>query len=681
VKGVGKTARFDLEKANCSLHDQVTVSCLRSRLIVDSSDDCNMQMSSTDAGSNLILTQLNSHFADQSYVAGFCASTLDAELFSRLQGLLDCRRLSDAESAPHFRRWWRHVSSFSVDERRAFPAASSADKESAARLFSLLDSSSLATMVKQDEVLDAAQKWALISRNLQETLGEDRVKAVLAERDLSIYWGTATTGRPHIAYFVPMTKIADFLAAGCRVKILLADLHAYLDNMKAPWELLALRTKYYEHAIKAMLTAIGVSIEKLEFVQGTDYQLSREYTLDVYRLSSMVTEHDARKAGAEVVKQVDHPLLSGLLYPGLQALDEEYLKVDAQFGGVDQRKIFTFAEKYLCKLGYSTRAHLMNPMVPGLTGSKMSSSDEDSKIDLIDSPADVKRKLKKAFCEPGNVADNGILAFTKHVLFPALRLKEFVVRRSADNGGDLNFATYEELETCFAEEKLHPGDLKAAVEGYLNQLLDPVRKVFSDPELKALSAKAYPPPPKVKAKAAPKSAAGGAAASDELTPARLDFRVGKILSVAKHPDAESLYVETVDLGEASPRTVVSGLAGVFPMEQLDGRLGVFLCNLKPVKMRGIESTAMLMCASRDDPRAVEPLDPPSSAAIGERVLVEGFETGTPDAQLNPKKKVWEKLAPGLRTTGDCVAEWEGNKLVTASGEPVVCQSLKSVPIK
>ena len=75
-------------------------------------------------------------------------------------------------------------------------------------------------------------------------------------------------------------------------------------------------------------------------------------------------QHDAKKAGAEVVKQVKNPLLSGLLYPGLQAsfqtntlacmfesctliqaLDEEYLKVDAQFGGVDQRKIFTFAEK------------------------------------------------------------------------------------------------------------------------------------------------------------------------------------------------------------------------------------------------------------------------------------------------------------------------------------------------
>lgn len=88
----------------------------------------------------------------------------------------------------------------------------------------------------------------------------------------------------------------------------------------------------------------------------------REYTLDVYKLTASVTEHDAKKAGAEVVKQSADPLLSGLLYPGLQALDEQYLGVDAQFGGVDQRKIFTFAEKYLPKLGYDKRIHLMNPM-------------------------------------------------------------------------------------------------------------------------------------------------------------------------------------------------------------------------------------------------------------------------------------------------------------------------------
>jgi tyrosyl-tRNA synthetase len=63
------------------------------------------------------------------------------------------------------------------------------------------------------------QKYDLITRNLQEVLGADEMKKVLAERDLKMYWGTAPTGRPHIGYFVPMTKIADFLSAGVEVKL------------------------------------------------------------------------------------------------------------------------------------------------------------------------------------------------------------------------------------------------------------------------------------------------------------------------------------------------------------------------------------------------------------------------------------------------------------------------------
>ena len=66
----------------------------------------------------------------------------------------------------------------------------------------------------------------------------------------------------------------------------------------------------------------------------------------------------------------------------------------------------------------------------------------------------------------------------------------------------------------------------------------------------------------------------------------------------QHPDAEALYVEKVDLGEAEPRTVISGLVGLVSTEALQDRVGVFLCNLKPVKMRGIMSQAMLMCASQ-----------------------------------------------------------------------------------
>lgn len=321
-----------------------------------------------------------------------------------------------------------------------------------------------------------------------------------------------------------------------------ADLHAYLDNMKAPWSLLEQRTKYYEAVIKSMLESINVPLDKLKFVKGTDYQLSREYSLDVYRLTSVVTQHDAKKAGAEVVKQVEYPLLSGLLYPGLQALDEEYLKVDAQFGGVDQRKIFTFSEKYLPQLGYAKRVHLMNPMVPGLAGGKMSSSEEDSKIDLLDSAANVKKKIKRAFCEPGSIQDNGLLSFVKHVLFSIFKEGEgFVISRKPENGGDATFLKYEDLEKAFAGEEVHPGDLKGAVEIYINRLLDPIRKSFDTPFHKELTEKAYPTKVAVKA--------------DENSPDKMELKVGKILEAAKHPDADTLAVLKIDIGNEQTRSV------------------------------------------------------------------------------------------------------------------------------
>lgn len=515
--------------------------------------------------------------------------------------------------------------------------------------------------------MSVEEKLELITRNLDEVLGLDQLKKILTERDLKIYWGTATTGKPHIAYFVPMSKIADFLRAGCHVTILFADLHAYLDNMKAPWELLKKRTEYYENIIKSMLKSINVPLEKLRFVKGTDYQLTKEYTLDVYRLSSMVTEHDAKKAGAEVVKQVDHPLLSGLLYPGLQALDEQYLDVDAQFGGVDQRKIFTYAEKYLPKLGYKKRIHLMNPMVPGLMGTKMSSSVAESKIDLLDSEGDVNSKIKQAFCEPGNIDNNGLLAFAKFVIFPLLGKTLLEVERKEEYGGNIQYKTFEELREAFKLEEVHPGDLKAAIKKYINKMLDPIRQEFQSKELKKLTNEAYP-------KEKPKT-------GNELEPSRLDLRIGKIIDINQHPDADTLYVEKVDLGNGDERTVVSGLAGLVKMEELKGALGVFLCNLKPSKMRGIESSAMLLCASINEPeRKVEPLIPPENSQPGDRVFFQNFEKGQPDERLNPKKKIWEALAADLGTNSDGEAEWKGNGMSTSNGV-VQVKNLKNSPIK
>ncbi|KAF8452092.1 hypothetical protein L210DRAFT_3516888 [Boletus edulis BED1] len=62
-------------------------------------------------------------------------------------------------------------------------------------------------------------------------------------------------------------------------------------------------------------SGVGIPTSRLTF-------LSREYNLDSYKFCTLATEHDAKKAGSEVVKQVESPLLSGLIYPRLQALYE-----------------------------------------------------------------------------------------------------------------------------------------------------------------------------------------------------------------------------------------------------------------------------------------------------------------------------------------------------------------------
>ena len=338
------------------------------------------------------------------------------------------------------------------------------------------------------------EKYQLITRNLEEVVGEDNLKELLKERDLKVYLGTAPTGKPHLGYFIPLFKIRDFLNAGCEVKILFANLHAFLDNMKSSWEQLNKRTQYYEFIIKEMLKAVGADISKLTFVKGLDYQTSPEYTLDVYKIAALTSVRDTQRAGAEVVKQTDNPKLSGLLYPILQALDEQYLDVDAQFGGVDQRKIFMFAREFLPIIGYSKRIHLMSPLIGGLqAGGKMSASDVNSKIDILDDEKTVRKKLNKGFCEEGNTKENWFLDFSRLVMFPQLydEKKSFIINRSEKFGGPLTYTSYEDLVLAFEKKDLHPADLKLGVIDYINALLEPIRKASEKENITTLVMDAY----------------------------------------------------------------------------------------------------------------------------------------------------------------------------------------------
>lgn len=338
--------------------------------------------------------------------------------------------------------------------------------------------------------MDIKDKLELIKRNTQEIITEEELIKLLKTKNKPVmYIGSAITGPPHIAYFLWCMKCADFLKAGFKVKVLLADLHGALDN--TPWSVLEKRYVYYKAVIELIFKAIGVNTKNLEFVKGSEFQMQKNYFLDVLKFSTFVTVEDCRKAASEVVKLGEHPKLAGLIYPIMQSLDEEYLEVDLQYGGLDQRKILVFARENLPKVGYKPRVELMTPIIPGLTGKKMSASDPKSKIDLLDDEEEVKRKLLDAFCEAGKVEDNGILAFLKYVIFTIKKDNKevFVLERDKKYGGDIKYKNYEDLEKDYVSNNVHPLDLKKSLAREINILLKP----FGDKKenLKKLAKDAY----------------------------------------------------------------------------------------------------------------------------------------------------------------------------------------------
>ncbi|MBN1896761.1 MAG: tyrosine--tRNA ligase [Candidatus Aenigmarchaeota archaeon] len=341
--------------------------------------------------------------------------------------------------------------------------------------------------------MDTAKRMELIKRNTEEVVIESELKELLKRKKTpSAYIGLAITGKPHIGYFIPMIKVGDFLKAGFRFKILFADIHGHLDNQKTPFELLDTRMKYYVEVISGMLDSIGVDRSKLEFVKGRDFELDPKYTMDMYKLSALNTFSRCRRAASDVVRFGNDSKLSGFIYPLLQTLDEVYLDVDVQYGGHDQRKILMFARENLPKLGYKPRIEVMTPMLPGLSGGKMSASDEKSKIDVLDSAKDVESKISSAYCPAGSSEENGVLAFVEHVIMVLKKDKneKFTIERPAKFGGNVSYADYKSLQKDFIENKLHPMDLKKALAKEVNLLLDPVRKRLKGKD--DLIRKAYP---------------------------------------------------------------------------------------------------------------------------------------------------------------------------------------------
>jgi tyrosyl-tRNA synthetase len=322
--------------------------------------------------------------------------------------------------------------------------------------------------------MNGLDRLRVVKRNTVEIITESELNELLAKKKhITAYYGTAPTGPVHIGHFATLSKVFDFSEAGIRTKILVADLHAALDDLKSPWSEVNKRAEYYKKCIELALPWR----RKPQFILGSDFQLNFNYMLDVLKTSSLTTVTRAKRAASEVCR-LKEPKVSEMIYPIMQALDEQYLEADIQLGGMDQRHIMAFARDFLPKIGYAPRVEIIMPLITSLKGPgvKMSSSLPETHIKVYDSVESIKQKVSNAYCPVGELKGNPVIQICQMVIFPLQ--KKLKVERAAKFGGDIVFNSFSELEQEFAKQRLHPLDLKNAVSSELINIFARARIYF-----------------------------------------------------------------------------------------------------------------------------------------------------------------------------------------------------------
>ncbi|MGY5852996.1 MAG: tyrosine--tRNA ligase [Candidatus Thorarchaeota archaeon] len=321
-----------------------------------------------------------------------------------------------------------------------------------------------------------ADKIQIALSNAEEVVTEDEIRTILDRKEgFTFYYGTAPTGPFHYAYIIQFNKLVQLSEVGGKGTILLADYHAHLDDRKTSFDLMELRSKYYEECIRGVL---GSYANNFKFIRGSEYQHKRDYVEDLFKIAARVTETRAKRAASEVVRMSGDAKVSGLLYPLLQILDVKYLNADITVGGIDQRNIYMLGREALKDVGFHKGAYIFMPLLPSLKGggSKMSASDPLSHIRVTDTPDDIKKTIRKAYCPAGNLELNPITSTVRYILLP--RFEKILIPRKEKFGGDVEFSDIEDFERAYSGGDLHPLDVKQAVTDQLIELLEPARIYF-----------------------------------------------------------------------------------------------------------------------------------------------------------------------------------------------------------
>lgn len=319
--------------------------------------------------------------------------------------------------------------------------------------------------------MELKSKLELISRGTLEIVTPEELEEKIKKETKVAYIGFEPSGKIHLGHAITIRKMIDLQEAGFKIKILLADLHAYL-NGKGSLEEIKEISNYNMRCFRAL----GLS-EDTEFILGSAFQTREDYTYNVYELALSTTLARAKRSMAQITRESKDHKVAEVIYPLMQVIDMIFLETDLALGGMEQRKIHMLARENLPKMGYEPPVCIHTPLLHGTDGSDKMSSSKENFIAIDDTPDEIKAKIKKSYCPQGQVEGNPIIEIAKHFIFADTNT--LLIERPAKFGGNLEL-TQKQLKDIYQNDELHPLDLKNAVAGKLIQIFEPVREYLKD---------------------------------------------------------------------------------------------------------------------------------------------------------------------------------------------------------
>lgn len=315
--------------------------------------------------------------------------------------------------------------------------------------------------------MNIEEKIQLIENGTLEIIEIEELKNILEKEEPIAYTGYEPSGKIHLGHAVTVEKLKTLQKLGFKIKILLADYHAFL-NRKGTVEEIAETAEYNMKCFKAL----GLD-ETTEFILGSSFQLEPEYTTKVYQLATLTTLKRAKRSMDQVSRHDDNPKVASVIYPIMQTVDMAALNVDIALGGMEQRKIQMLARENLEKINENTPVCIHTPLLHGLDGDAKMSSSKGNYIAVDDSVEEITKKIKKSFCPQGQIEDNPMIEIAETFIYP--NQEKLLIKRPEKFGGNIEL-TKEELLESFEKEELHPMDLKNGIKDFLIEYLAPVRE-------------------------------------------------------------------------------------------------------------------------------------------------------------------------------------------------------------